>query len=411
MNKTPKKRRLWWDILRLAITLGAVAFVINQIQWRDRLRLPNDQYVFGWSQLDAAGQRVLVAEDGAAYPIPPEENDPNKASPFLPGFVTLLKGINGWLFAGALLAFPFVILLAARRWQWLLRTHDLDPGFVEALRLTWIGLLTNNVFPGATGGDLVKGWLIYRRTPGKRLAAVMTVLMDRVVGLVSLMLVGAAAIMTQADRPQLVGPMQFVLWVLLAMLLGGIVFFSNRLRKLFRVAEILKRMPSKLRPRIQQVDDSVFHYHKHKGALARCVGISLIVHLWTIGCVYLLGRALGLDVSLVNYYIFLPVIFTVGAVAPSIAGLGVLEGLFQQFFSLPGVGATPSSAVALCILYRIMSLLGSLPGALPTYREFSAHGVPPVIGDDSDSQAETPPEDAVNRASSTPRIEVACQGS
>jgi uncharacterized membrane protein YbhN (UPF0104 family) len=172
-------------------------------------------------------------------------------------------------------------------------------------------------------------------------------------------------------RPELRGPAQFVAWSLLAVLLGGIVFFSGRVRRLLRIAEIVGRMP--FHRQLRLVDESVFHYRRHIGAMTRCVALSLPVHLWTIGCIYLLGRALGMTVAPVNYYIFLPVIFTGSAFFPSIAGLGVMEGLFQQLFTL--AGATSSSAVALCILYRVMILIGSVPGGWPTYREFSLQGI------------------------------------
>ena len=379
-----KKRNLWWDLVRLAVTLAALAYVISKITWQDQLTLPDRAVVWGWAEGLRGSNPVFVDSDGVEHPIPPEPEDPSVASPFVPGFITLLKGVNLWLFAAVVLAFPVSIALMALRWQVLLKTHRLDPGYLESLRLTWIGILMNNVLPSSIGGDLVKGVCIARRSPNRRIDAVMTVLIDRVLGLVSLMLVGAVSILSQRGRPELDGPSNWVLWILFTVLSGGIVFFSGRIRRLLRVAEIVARLP--FSERIQQLDDSVFHYRSHTSALATCVGISLVTHGWVIGCVYFLGVALGLEIAPMNYYIFLPVIFTFGAVLPSIGGLGVLEGLFQRFFTLPGIGATNSSAVALCILYRIVMVLGSLPGAIPTYREFSSHGIP-TMDDPEDSQA------------------------
>ena len=384
-----KKRRRWWDLVRLGITLAAVGFVLNQITWKDRFRLESGEMASGWLDVTQEGVRYFQADDGSRHLIPPEPADPTQAR-FFPGFWTLLRGINAWLLLGTLLAFPLGILLMARRWQWLLRTHGLDPGYWESLRLTWIGILANNVLPGATGGDLVKGWCIYRRAPGKQVPAVMTVLIDRVLGLVSLMLVSGLALLVQSYRPELEAPSRVVRVVLLAVAIGGIVFFSGRIRRLLRVSEIVARLP--FNKQIRQIDDSVFHYRHHIGTLVRCVGISLVIHFWVIGCSYYQGRALGLHVGLGNYFILLPVIFTVGAFVPSIAGLGVMEGLYAKLFSLPGVGATPSSAVALCILYRLMILAGSLPGTLPMYREFSALGVP-ILGV---GEAPLPFEDAAD---------------
>jgi uncharacterized protein (TIRG00374 family) len=255
----------------------------------------------------------------------------------------------------------------------LLRTHDLDPGFLETLRLTWIGILMNHVAPSSTGGDIAKGWCIYRRTPGKRIAAVVTVLIDRALGLVSLMLIGAIAMLVERGRPELAGISRFAATVLTAVLVGGFVVFSGRLRRLLRVEQVLARLP--MSEHVQRLDASVFHFRNHLMVLSNCVAVSIVIHVWTFISIYYLGDALGVHISLASYFVFLPVILTSGAFVPSIAGLGVLEGLFQHFFSMPGVGATPSSAVALCVLYRILQLIAALPGVVPAYREFSAHGV------------------------------------
>lgn len=364
-------RKIAWNVLRIGVTVGAIAFVLTQITWKDRLRSDNE-WLSGWRVKDNAAF-VFRADDGQTLPIPPEPADNLNPAAFVPGFITLFKQVRVGLLIGGLGLFPFTIFLLAKRWQWLLRTHELDPGYREAIRLTWIGQIANNVMPGATGGDIAKALCIYRRSPGKRVASVMTVFIDRVMGLVSLLLLGAIALLFQKGRAELDAASHFVTYGLIAVVVGGIVYFSNRMRRIMRFEKFLARLP--FNKQVRHLDDSVFHYRDHLGVLLRCLLISIAIHIWTIGCIFLLGKSLGIRVSIIYYFIFLPVIFTCGAFVPSIAGLGVMETGFQQFFSLPGVGATPSSAVALCILYRLMQLLGSLPGAIPMYAEFSHGGI------------------------------------
>lgn len=374
----PKRKQFWWNLLRWGVTLGAVAYVFSQITWKDRLLIPapdgkGQVAVWGWVRPGPDGNEVLVADDGARHAIPVNLRDDR----FVPGFWTLLKGLDRTLLLIAIMVYPVGIFLLAWRWQLLLKTHGLDPGYMEALRLNWIGLFTSFVLPGSNGGDLVKGYCIYRRSPGKRLAAVMTVFLDRVVGLVSLMLIGTVAILLQADAPELRQASMATEWILAAVLVGGLVFFSGRLRKLLRVSEIVERLP--FPGKIKEVDDSVFHYRHHIPLLFGNVAISFVIHACTIWCIYLLGQSLGLKVPMIYYFAALPVIFTVGAVAPSIGGLGVVEGMFQYFFTQQG--ATTSSAVALCIVYRLMVLISTLPGAVFTYREFWAGGLPKMNED------------------------------
>lgn len=373
--------------MRWGVTLAAIAYVVSNITWRDRLLISEDGAgktqvaVWGWEEEGANGQAFLRAENGKIYPIPLE----HRAEVFVPGFWSLMKGINLRLLFLAVAVYPATVLLLAWRWQFLLKTHNLDPGYIEALRLNWIGLFTNLVLPGSSGGDLIKGFCIYRRAPRKRLAAVMTVFLDRVVGLISLMLVGTIAVLLQADVPELHDASFYASCLLLTILVAGLIFFSGRLRRLVRVAEIIERLP--FGSKIKQVDDTVFHYRNHIPMLFGNVVISFCIHIITFFCVYWLGLSLDLKIPLIYYFAALPVIFTMGAVVPAPGGLGVLESMFMYFFSLHG--ATASSAVALCILYRLMTIIAALPGSIFTYREFSATGIPVISDTELDEGEET----------------------
>lgn len=360
--------RLVTRALPYVVTIAAVVYVFSQITWQDRLlSASGGAGQWGWLVRDQ-GMDYFAPLEGDRIPL----NAETKKDLFIPGFVTLLRGLNVWLFAAVILVFPLQYLIAARRWQWLLQTHDLDPGFIEALRLTWIGILMNTVLPSSTGGDLVKGWSIYRRTPGKRVPAVMTVLFDRVMGLISLLLIGTIAAMFQPPIPGIAATSRFVSGTLLFIIIGALVFFSGRIRRALRIDDLLSRIP--MGKAIKRLDDSLFHYRAYPVVLAKCVAISFLVHFWTIVSVYFISQALGLNAPFSSFLIFLPIIFTGGALLPSIAGLGVIEGLFQQFFALVGMSA--SSSVALCVLYRVMMLVGAIPGAIPTFQEFSTNGVP-----------------------------------
>ena len=243
-----------------------------------------------------------------------------------------------------------------------------------------MGYLSNNVLPGATGGDLVKAYTIARRTPGKRTSAVMTVLLDRVLGLLALIILGAIGVAIKASQGGFDRTGQFVLTMLAVATIGGMVFFSRRVRIIFRISSFLDRIP--LGHQIE-IDESLFHYRDHKWQLARCLSLGLLIWLMCIAGIYCLGQSISMSVNFVDYFICLPVIFSAGALAPSIAGLGVLEGLFQHFFG--EAGATPSTAVAVCLLYRLAVLIISIPGALPLYHEFSSikPQIVPSLDDDS----------------------------
>jgi glycosyltransferase 2 family protein len=373
--KTLKKRA--WTLARVGVTVALVGYVLTLIEWRDTLRIgPQEKQsiVRGWARGDdptTPGSRPteLVATDGQVHEVPPAPKAAGEVDPFAPGFVNIILHVDRGLFLLAVLLLPLSYVLLALRWQWLLRTHGLDPGLWETLRLSWVGLVMNNVLPSSIGGDAVKALCICRRAPQKRVAAVMTVLMDRALGLVALLAVGGGALAMRALQPELEAMRQRMLIALAVLVVGIFVFFSGRVRALLRIEQLLLRLP--FGGKLQQLDAAIFHYRKHPWMMVGVVAMSIGLHVWTITCIVIMGAALGMKASAVYYYMFVPIIFTMGAFVPSVAGLGVMEGAFAGFFSLPFVGDRASAAVALCLLFRMVQILLSLPGLLWLHKELA----------------------------------------
>jgi glycosyltransferase 2 family protein len=363
-------RKRAWTAARVGVTLALVGYVLTLIEWRDSLRLATIgdkptivRGVARTAEGAPTGSRPIeLVADGKSYPIPPPPTNTAEPDPYAPGFIKLVLQVDRRLLILAILSLPLSYLLLAIRWQWLLRTHDIDPGFWETLRLSWVGLVANNVLPSSIGGDAVKAVCIVRRTPSKRVAAVMTVLMDRALGLVALLAVGGGALATQALQPELAAMRQRMLIALAVLVVGMFVFFSGRVRALLRVQQLIARLPHA--GKFQELDSAIFHYRKHPWMMVGAVAMSVCLHVWTITCIVMMGAALGMKSAAIYYYMFVPIIFTMGAFVPSVAGLGVMEGAFAGFFSLPFVGDRASAAVALCLLYRVVQILLSLPGLL-----------------------------------------------
>ena len=85
------------------------------------------------------------------------------------------------------------MLLPVWRWQWLMHVQELRVGFPMAMRLTWLGYFAGLFLPGAAGGDLAKAYAACRNQPSAKTRAVSTVLLDRLIGLHSMVFLGSLA--------------------------------------------------------------------------------------------------------------------------------------------------------------------------------------------------------------------------
>jgi uncharacterized membrane protein YbhN (UPF0104 family) len=197
-----------------------------------------------------------------------------------------------WLLLG-FLSYGLVELLASGRWYLLLR--------VQGIRLKWwrlgalfmLGIFFNMFMPGGTGGDVLKVFYLIKEIPDKKAKGLLAVLMDRLIGLMALILISGVIIGLRYDWLKTDPHAQKLTWALLLILvtgLGGIVF--SFLISMFNLAH---KLPQKMPMRDAMIDSSVAY-----NAYARAWPASLLalfssfgVHLASFAVFICAARALN----------------------------------------------------------------------------------------------------------------------
>ncbi|MCB0362946.1 MAG: flippase-like domain-containing protein [Bdellovibrionales bacterium] len=72
------------------------------------------------------------------------------------------------------------------RWSLLLASQKLPSSFLVTFPLSLVGLFFNFAVPGSVGGDLLKAFYVAQDHPGRRMVAATSVMMDRIIGLYSM---------------------------------------------------------------------------------------------------------------------------------------------------------------------------------------------------------------------------------
>ncbi|MEP6592446.1 MAG: lysylphosphatidylglycerol synthase transmembrane domain-containing protein, partial [Acidobacteriota bacterium] len=215
-------------------------------------------------------------------------------------------------------------------------------------------------FLPSIGGDLYRAYSLSRLgVRGVESAA--SVLMDRVLGVMSIVLVGVAALLPGPDAAK-------NRWILLTLalasagcLVAAVAVFSARAAAASQ--GIAARLPS---PRARRVAgglvDAVRRYARHHGELVNVLGMSVGVQIVRIIQAWCLGRALGIEAGLVMYFIFIPIVLLIMLLPVTVSGLGTSQGAFGWLFGTIGVPA--AAAIALSILFVALGVFGNLPGGL-----------------------------------------------
>lgn len=287
----------------------------------------------------------------------------------------LLRGVDGavvWnIFSSvnaALLILSAVIYVSTQcvstlRWSIIL-DRDFKPPYLKLLSIYYIGMFFNNFLPTMVGGDVVKGYYLYRAT-GRADLSISSIFMDRYSGFFALMVITAAALIPgYALIRGTTLPLFFV------MLIGGFFVISLAIWAKgvhgWAVSMLKKIRLYGLNEKIDRLYNMLMSYKKSYRMLGKVFLCSLYVQAGVIIGYYALGSALGLNVSLGHYFLFIPLTTAISMLPVSLSGLGIREGAFVYFFSK--AGASNEAAITLSLTWFAITAAASLFGGIEYIR-------------------------------------------
>jgi glycosyltransferase 2 family protein len=267
-------------------------------------------------------------------------------------------------FVAAQVPFGIVMVLAAFRWRLLLRAQGIEYSLRDTFSLTMIGQLFNQLVIGSTGGDMVKAYVVAIEHPSRRSAGITSVFVDRAIGLLVLIIVALVAILLNfqliRSKPELVSLSVVIAGTLMASLVLGGVFYSDRIRSLSLVQWILARLP--FRRALSKVASAVYVYKFHPREIGLSILGSVAVHLCVIGMNLLLARAL-IDgpIPWQSFFFLIPIAQIAMALPINPPGaVGTAEVFYAELLKLAGI----QEGAMICILQRITYYLWALLGCV-----------------------------------------------
>jgi len=353
-----------FQVVRVVVSIALIVLILSTIDLRDRVELVDGTVLSGTIEHRDPEAVTIKLAGGLRQRVPMEEvaREPATGRPRAQeGLLTVLKGVDLRVVAVATTCFGVVYLLAAFRWKLLLHAQGILLGLGQLLRLVFVGLLFNNFMPGSMGGDVVKAYYVTRQTR-KKVAAVLTILLDRMVGLTGLLTLCLFGTLVNIGQPEFGG-----MFIRLAAALGFVaavaaVALSHRLRRLLHVEGIIQRLP--FRKTIVELDRAVLIYRDRKAAVFFGLLLSISIHVLVVTVNIVLGRQLGMDARATHYFSLVPLALAASALPISLAGWGVGEWAYAVLFSSLDP-ANWTKGMALSVLFRLSTVVvWSLVGAV-----------------------------------------------
>jgi uncharacterized membrane protein YbhN (UPF0104 family) len=268
----------------------------------------------------------------------------------------------GCIFAAVSLSFV--------RWHWLVRALELKFRLLDALRLGAIGFVLNFVALGNVGGDLFKAIFIARDQPGRRTEAVATVVVDRVVGLFTMLVLASTAVLVMGlDRTSSTAV------ILLCRVTVGctVVACAGLAVVLFlpgitgdRVVRLAGRIPL-AGPIAVQLISALQAYRSRKRMLLWAFLLSVVVDTFFIVSFYFIGRGLPVRApTMAEHFFIVPLSVAAGAIPITPSGFGTLEAAMEALYQAVPSGATvtPGDGTIVTLAHRVGMMIVAAIGLL-----------------------------------------------
>jgi hypothetical protein len=269
-----------------------------------------------------------------------------------------LAGIAGLCYGGN--------MLMAWRWRLLLDAQRIHVSAWHVFSYSMIGWLFSTVIPGAVSGDVMKAYYIGRLVPDKKAPAVTAILVDRIIGLIGLLTLGACA---GVGCRSLIfhSPSVSILWSTVAGLASAgwatlLLFLFCGTSAAGRLRGFVSRIPGS--GLWLKGVDLLLAFRERPSVVVAALTLTLVAQ--TLACVmfWLAARALGAPETPFLLLMFVvPLGLATMALPIAPAGLGVGQMAFYTLFEILRPGAGKLGA-AIATLYQAVFVAVSLSGVV-----------------------------------------------
>ena len=285
---------------------------------------------------------------------------------------TLIEADWRWAVLGLVLA-AVAMVINVFRWQLMLRGQRAHAPLATLIRLYLIGMFFSNVLPSRMGGDLVRAYGVSLTATSKSRSAA-AIIMDRLVGAISVLVLGMGAIALGSSNLPIIFQQVTVAFFAVSMVILALMLYRNdslaqRRLKVLALSDV-SLFGFRIRPRLESALNALRSYSRRPGVVIQGFLISLVANGFSMVNLYLYAQAVRAAIGLGDVATIAPFVLAIGLLPISINGIGTIELAFVVLFGTLGVDE--HVAIAVAILRRLAQLILSLLGGLLyAFRRFS----------------------------------------
>jgi uncharacterized protein (TIRG00374 family) len=257
-------------------------------------------------------------------------------------------------------------VLGAMRWQALLEVQQIAIPFWRTLSVTFIGIFFNSFLLGSSGGDAVRIYMAAKDCPGKKVESTWSVLADRIVGIIALLLATLLIFQFSSvmDNPEL---RRLFNLSAISLAISGTFAVGIFLLPRSVLRQLAPRWMDKANQGVLATSFRAILAHRdHPWRLTQAFVLSFLIFALLVLTGAALAKSLSLEISLSTLAIIIPLVMVIISVPISISGFGVREGAFAFLFGIFKIGgdAYLEEALLFSLCWFLITLLTNSVGGL-----------------------------------------------
>ncbi|MFA5144393.1 MAG: lysylphosphatidylglycerol synthase transmembrane domain-containing protein [Candidatus Omnitrophota bacterium] len=257
-----------------------------------------------------------------------------------------IRRADKFMLALAFGIFLFNYILSLLRWEMLLKAFKVHLPLKRVITSFAGGTFFNLFLPSTIGGDFLRSIDLAAHTK-KPKEIIATVFLDRLSGYIGLvilvlfsMIIGWPLIHDKKNILFAIAVITAILSTLLFILFNKFIYS--------KISRLLSSSGSgKIRELLKDLHEEIHHFKHHKKVIVNSLILSLFIQATGPVAFFVIALSLGIKVSPVYFFIFLPVIGAITLLPVSIGGLGLREMTTVIFFSQVGISQNLTVAMSL----------------------------------------------------------------
>jgi uncharacterized protein (TIRG00374 family) len=255
------------------------------------------------------------------------------------------------LFEASVLTLVLTVLGAVRV-RYILLKQAIQTGVWQCFLYNCAGILYSAFLPGGISGDAVRAYLFMKAVPNHRLAILGAMVLDRVLGLVSMVFLGFIAACYMAITVAFIRPYLLGFAAIFFTLIGGVAALHFIGARHTHQATAAEGFVERIWAKVTQVIASLRIHDYAPRVLTFVVLQSMVIHLLAVALIYICSVYARSGLDFLRVFVATPIGLLVNAIPLSPGGLGIGENAFELLYkTIGGSNGATSFLLARVFLY------------------------------------------------------------